>query len=120
MANATGIVTTAASHVVPLTSVPMIRARLPATASPRWAVSLSRRVPPKLAKISVANPPNVANSVICASPMTLNVSANSPGTTIVARMARSRAGVDQLIRHAAGRDIGEKSTRAGPRSPGVS
>ena len=65
MANATGIVTSAASQVVPLTSVPMISAMLPATARPACATSLSRRVPPKLAKIRVANPPNVANSVIC-------------------------------------------------------
>ena len=34
IANVTGTVTTAASQVVPLTSVPMISARLPATASP--------------------------------------------------------------------------------------
>jgi hypothetical protein len=31
---------------------------------------------------------------------------------MVARMARSSAGVDQLIRHAAGRDIGEKSNES--------
>ena len=37
MANATGTVTTAASQVVPLTSVPTIRATLPATARPRYA-----------------------------------------------------------------------------------
>ncbi len=89
---------------MPLTSVPMIKARLPATARPRCAATLSFRLPPKLAKISVANPPNVANSVICASPMTLNASANSPGTTMVARMARSNAAFDQVIRHC---DTGE-------------
>ena len=47
IANVTGTVTTAASQVVPLTSVPMISARLPATASPTCAASLSRLVPPK-------------------------------------------------------------------------
>ena len=71
IANVTGIVTSAASHVVPLTSVPMISARLPATARPRWATNLSFRPPPKLAMTSVANPPNVANSAICGSSMTL-------------------------------------------------
>ena len=35
MANATGIVTSAASQVIPLTAVPMISARLPATARPK-------------------------------------------------------------------------------------
>ncbi len=99
MAKATGIVTSAASQVIPLTRVPMISARLPATASPRWATSLSRRVPPKFAKSSVANPPKVANKVICGSPMTLNVSANRPGTTRVARTARMAAGTDQVTRH---------------------
>ena len=98
MANATGMVTSAASQVLPLTRVPIISARLPVTARPRCAVSLSRRVPPKLAKISVANPPNVANRVICTSPMTLKVSANRPGTTMVARTARIAAGTDQVTR----------------------
>ena len=55
-------------------------------------------MPPKLAKISVANPPNVANKVICVSPMTLYVSANRPGTTMVARTARIAAGTDQVTR----------------------
>lgn len=107
IANATGIVTSAASQVVPLTAVPMISARLPTTASSRWAMALSRRVPPNAAKIRVANPPNVANSAICASPMTLNVSANRPGTTTVARTARMAAGTDHAGRQpepAAARD----------------
>ncbi len=99
IANAVGTVTTAASQVVPLTSVPMISARLPATASPAWAMSLSRLLPPKLAKSSVANPPNVANSAICGSPTTLSVIAKSPGTTTVARAARIAAGTLQAGFH---------------------
>ena len=71
IANVTGMVTMAASQVVPLTRVPMISTRLPATASPRCAVSLSRLVPLKPAITRVANPPNVANSAICGSPTTL-------------------------------------------------
>jgi hypothetical protein len=95
IANVTGTVTTAASQVVPLTSVPMISAMLPTTARPTCAVSLSRQVPPKEAMRSVANPPNVANSAICGSPMTLKVTANSAGTTTIARVARIAAGTDQ-------------------------
>ena len=71
IANVTGTVTTAASQVVPLTSVPMISATLPTRASPTCPASLSRLLPPKPAIISVANPPNVANSAICGSPTTL-------------------------------------------------
>src|SRR5580693_3771813 len=99
IANVTGIVTTTASQAVPLTSVPMIRARLPATASPRCAVSLTRLVPLNEAITSVANPPNVANSAICGSATTLSVSANSDGTTTVARTARITAGTDQTGFH---------------------
>jgi len=71
IAKVTGTVTSAAGHVVPLTSVPMISARLPTMASPACAASLSLLVPPKEAMSSVANPPNVANSATCGSPMTL-------------------------------------------------
>ena len=71
IANVTGTVTSAASQVAPLASVPMISARLPATARPACAVSLSFLVPPKPAMTSVANPPKVANSAICGSPTTL-------------------------------------------------
>src|SRR5215510_2838801 len=99
IANVTGTVTSAASQVVPLTNVPMISTRLPATARPACATSLSFLVPPKLAMTSVANPPNVANSAICGSPMTLKVSANSDGTTTVARTARIAAGTDQTGFH---------------------
>ncbi len=95
IANVTGMVTTAASQVVPLTKVPMISARLPTTARPRWATALSRRVPPNEASSSEANPPNTANSVICGLPMTFRQIANSTGTTSVARTARIRAGTDQ-------------------------
>ncbi len=94
-ANTTANVTTAASHAVPLTSVPMTRAALPAMARPRWAVSLSRRVPAKPTTTRVANPPNVANSAICGSPTTFDVMANRLGMTIVARTARMAAGTDQ-------------------------
>ena len=99
IANVTGTVTTAASQVVPLTSVPMISARLPATASPACAASLSRLVPPNPAMTSVANPPNVANSAICGSPTTLSVIAKSDGTTTVARTARIAAGTVQTGFH---------------------
>src|SRR5579871_1441343 len=95
IANVTGTVTTAASQVVPLTSVPMISAMLPATASPACATSLSRRVPPNPAMISVAKPPKVANSAICGSPTILSVIAKSDGTTTVARAARIAAGTLQ-------------------------
>src|SRR5260370_14063425 len=99
IANATGTVTTTASQVVPLTSVPMISARLPVTARPVCAMSLSFLVPPNPAMTSVAKPPNVANSAICGSPTTLSVSANNDGTTTVARAARGAAGTDQTGFH---------------------
>jgi hypothetical protein len=99
IANVTGIVTTAASQAVPLTSVPTTIARLPATARPACATSLSARVPPKPAMTSVANPPNVANSAICGFAMPLSVSANSAGMTTVARTARIAAGTDQAGFH---------------------
>src|SRR6516165_6911241 len=102
IANVTGTVTSAASQVVPLTSVPMISTTLPATARQRCATNLSFLVPPKFAITSVANPPNVANSAICGSPMTLKVSANSDGTTMAARTARIAAGTDQVGFHQAG------------------
>jgi hypothetical protein len=92
----TGTVTTAASAVEPFMAVPMLSSTLPAIASAVWAISLSRRVPPKLARTSVANPPKAANVAICRLPITLSVNANKPGTTIVALTARIAAGVDQL------------------------
>ena len=70
-ANATGIVTRAASHADLLARVPMMSRTLPATARPMCATSLSLRVPPKLASTSVANPPNAANSAICRLPRPL-------------------------------------------------
>ena len=54
-------VTSPANHVVEFTAVPMINKTLPAIANPKWATSLSGRVPPKLASTRVANPPNAAN-----------------------------------------------------------
>ena len=87
---------------------------LPTTASPRWAISLSRLVPPNEASTRVAKAPNTANSAICRSPMTSRVSANSEGTTIVARAARIAAGTDHV-----GRSVDRKAStgcgRAGKR-----
>ncbi|MDQ2813518.1 MAG: hypothetical protein M3Z75_17015 [Actinomycetota bacterium] len=66
--NATGTVTSTASHSIWLTAVPMISPMLPVTASPRCAMSLSRLVPPNAAKIRLAKLPNAANSAICRFP----------------------------------------------------
>jgi len=66
--NATGIVTSTASHSIPLTTVPMTSAMLPATASPRCATILSRLLPPNEATTRLANPPNAANRAICRLP----------------------------------------------------
>jgi hypothetical protein len=94
-------VTSAASQVIPLTAVPMTSRTLPATASPRCAMALSRLLPPNPARTRVAKPPKVANSAICGSPMTLNVSANREGMTSVARSARIAAGTDHTGRQTA-------------------
>ncbi len=99
MANATGTVATAASHADPLTSVPIVRTTLPATARPRWAIALSRLVPPNDVMTSAPKLPKVAKTVICSLPMTLRQIANSVGMTMVARTARSAAGNDQVTRH---------------------
>ena len=66
--NATGIVTSTASHLTGLTAVPMISPMLPVTASPRCATNLSRLVPPNEATIRLANPPNATNRAICRLP----------------------------------------------------
>ena len=66
--NATGIVTSTASHSIPLTTVPMTSAMLPVTASPRCATILSRLLPPNEATTRLANPPNAANRAICRLP----------------------------------------------------
>src|SRR5436190_8608649 len=95
MANATGMVTRAASQAVLLTRVPMMRAALPVSARPRCATALFRLVPPNETSTRVAKLPNTANNVICGSPMTWAVSANRPGITRVARTARIAAGTDQ-------------------------
>ncbi len=71
IAKATGIVTSAASQTTPWTAVPMVSATLPTTASPRCAMALSRLVPPKEARTSVAKLPKAANVAICRSPITL-------------------------------------------------
>src|SRR6478609_1402178 len=57
-ANVTGTVTIAASATDELTAVPIAINTEPTTASPVCAISLSRRVPAKLARTSVANEPN--------------------------------------------------------------
>ena len=93
-ANVTGTVTIAARAIDELTAVPMMMRTLPASASPPWAISLSRRVPPKFASTSVANPPKAANVAICGLPITLSVIANRPGITSTARSARSAAARD--------------------------
>src|ERR1700722_5830118 len=77
----------------------MITARVPAAARPRCAIALSRRLPPNVTVTSWAKLPNTANRAICASPMTLNVSAKISGMTIVARTARIAAGTDHDTRH---------------------
>jgi hypothetical protein len=118
--NATGIVMIAASHVIPLTAVPMISTMLPATASMRCATALSRLVPPNAARTSVAKPPKVANKAICASPTTLNVSANRPGMTSTARSARSAAGTDHAGRHTAGSTLPGVGSQSLPRRAGTS
>src|SRR5689334_15146595 len=102
MANATGMVTTAASQAVLLTRVPMTRAALPVSARPRCATALLRLVPPNDTSTRVAKLPNTANRVICGSPMTLAVSANRPDITRVARIARIAAGTDQAGSQPAG------------------
>jgi len=100
--NVTGIVTRTASQVIPLTAVPMISPRLPITASPKCAMTLSRVEPPNEAMIRVANPPNAANRAICRLPKPSKVSANRGGITRTARSVRSPAAFDQAG-HQAGR-----------------
>ncbi len=94
--NTTGTVTIAATSVDELIAVPMVSSTLPARASIVWATSLSRRVPLKLAKTRVANPPKAENVAICRLPTTLSEIANIPGTTTAARVARSAAAEDQV------------------------
>ncbi len=100
--NVTGIVTSTASQAIPLTAVPMISPRLPITARPRCAMSLSRLLPPNEAMTRVANPPNAANRAICRLPKPSKVSANRDGITRTARSVRSPAGTDQVGRPGAG------------------
>ena len=100
--NVTGIVTSTASQAIPLTAVPMISPRLPITARPRCAMSLSRLLPPNEAMTRLANPPNAANRAICRLPKPSKVSANRDGITRTARSVRSPAGTDQ-VGHQAGR-----------------
>ena len=66
--NATGTVTTTASHLTGLTAVPMISPMLPVTASPRCAMTLSRLLAPNEATTRWAKPPNAANRAICRLP----------------------------------------------------
>ena len=99
IANVTGTVTSAASQLVPLTSVPMISAMLPTTASCVCADSWLALVPPNPAMTRVAIAPKVANSATWGLPITLSQIANSAGTTMVARTARIAAGTDQVGFH---------------------
>ena len=94
--NVTGTVTNAASAVEWATAVPIVSNMLPATASATCAASFSRRLPANEASTSVANPPKAAKVAICRLPMTLSVNANTPGTTIVARTARTAAAGDHF------------------------
>ena len=71
---------------------------LPASASAACAASLSRRVPPKDTSTSVAKPPKAANVAIWTLPITSRQKANTPGTTIAARIARIAAGTDHTGR----------------------
>ena len=108
--NVTGIVTSTASQVIPLTAVPMISPRLPITARPRCAMSLSRLLPPNEAMTRLANPPNAANRAICRLPKPSKVSANRDGITRTARSVRSPAGTDQ-VGHQAGRVLRPRTSR---------
>ena len=87
--------TIAASTVEELTSVAIVSSTLPVSASARWARSLSRHVPANDASTSVAKLPNAAKVAICGFPITLSLSANSPHTQTIARIARIAAGTDQ-------------------------
>ena len=115
--NVTGIVTSTASQAIPLTAVPMISPRLPITARPRCATSLSRLLPPNEAMTRVANPPNAANRAICRLPKPSKVSANRDGITRTARSARSPAGTDQ-VGHQAGRVLPPPGRACGRWAPG--
>ena len=120
--NVTGIVTSTASQVIPLTAVPMISPRLPITARPRCAMSLSRLLPPNEAMTRLANPPNAANSAIWRLPKPSKVSANRDGITRTARSMRSPAGTDQTG-HQAGLvlsppDLSPPDRACGRRAPG--
>jgi hypothetical protein len=68
MPNETGMVTSTASHWIPLTAVPMMMPTLPTSASPRCATALSRLLPPNEETTRLANPPNAANNAICRLP----------------------------------------------------
>src|SRR6516165_6703436 len=93
---------TAFGPAIPAKKIANVTGTVTSAASQACATSLSLLVPLKPAMTSVANPPNVANSAICGSPMPLKVSANNDGTTTVARTARIAAGTDQVGFHQAG------------------
>ncbi len=76
----------------------MTSAMLPATASPRCAIALSRLVPPNDVMTSAPKLPKTANRASWRFPASTKVSANRPGMTMVARRARTAAWADQLIR----------------------
>ena len=95
-AKVTGTVTIAASTVEELTIVAIVSSTLPVRASARCARSLSRHVPANDASTSVAKLPNAAKVAICGLPITLSLSANSPHTQTIARIARIAAGTDHF------------------------
>ena len=68
--NATGSVTSVARRAEDDTRVPITTRAVPASAKPRCATALSRRVPPKLVMTKVANPPKAAKVAIWRLPTT--------------------------------------------------
>ena len=103
MANATGMVATAASQAFLLTTVPMISAALPTRASSRCTMALSRLVPERgqdqrgeAAEGGERGHLQVADDLIG--------QRDSAGMTIVARSARIAAGTDHVTRQNDGAD----------------
>jgi hypothetical protein len=65
----TGRATREASRAEPDTRVPITTRAVPVSARPRWPRAWSRRVPEKLDKTRVANPPKAAKVAIWTLPM---------------------------------------------------
>ena len=97
----------------------MVSSTLPATARPRCAISLSRRVPAKLTRTSVATEPKAVNSAIWRLPITWSEIANRPGITTAARAPWRAAVVDQVGTHGVVPAAATGSVRRGKwQSPG--